>query len=259
MAQYGNYKGYQGASRHDGLNRAPHVIDYRLQALANASPDLFNGKDILDIGCNNGAIAVHLGISFSPASVTGVDIDRELVQKAISHLSLRYSRTAPIDGESVPAESSQVERNNYFPISSVLQHGHRNYHQDLDPAKFPFNVAFRCENWATSPPLEPGFYSVILALSMVKWVHLQGFDEGLRAFFAKVHLSLCPSGYFILEPQEWESYKRAVKKNKILEGNYKKLEIRPDDFQSILEEMGFSLLQKLDTSLKRDIFIYQRN
>ncbi|KAH0603453.1 uncharacterized protein H6S33_007775 [Morchella sextelata] len=233
MAQYGNYKGYQGASRHDGLNRAPHVIDYRLQALANSSPDLFTGKDILDIGCNNGAIAVHLGISFSPASVTGVDIDPELVQKAISHLSLRYSRTAPVDGESAPAEPSQVERNNYFPISSVLQHGHRNYHQDLDPAKFPLNVAFRCENWATSPPLEPGFYDVILALSMVKWVHLQGLDEGLRAFFAK--------------------------KNKILEGNYKKLEIRPDDFQSILEAIGFSLLQKLDTSLKRVIFIYQKN
>lgn len=83
--------------------------------------------------------------------------------------------------------------------------------------------------------------------------------KGLRAFFAKVYLSLRPSGYFILEPQEWESYKRAVKKNKILEGNYKKLETRPDHFQSILEAIGFNLLQKLDTSLKRDIFIYQKN
>lgn len=110
-------------------------------------------------------------ISFLPATVTGVDIDLELVQKAKSHLSFRYSRTAPDAG-------AGSERINYFPISSVLHHGHRPYPEDLDSTRLPRNVAFRCEDWAKIPISEPESYDVILALSMVKWVHLQHLDEG---------------------------------------------------------------------------------
>lgn len=83
--------------------------------------------------------------------------------------------------------------------------------------------------------------------------------KGLRKFFGKCLSSLRPSGYFVLEPQEWVSYERAVKKNKSLGGNLQKLEIRPEHFESILDGIGFNRLHKIDNqSLKRSIFIYQK-
>lgn len=115
-------------------------------------------------------------ICFGPATVSGVDIDPELVKKAKSHLSFRYSRTAP---EEI-ATRNESERNNYFPISSILEHGHRPYPEGSNFKKFPCNVEFRCEDWSKASIPESGSYDVILALSMVKWVHLQHLDEGKR-------------------------------------------------------------------------------
>lgn len=128
-------------------------------------------------------------ICFGPATVSGVDIDLELVKKARSHLSFRYSRT----GLEEIIISNDPERNNYFPISSILEHGHRPYPEDPDPTKFPRNVEFRCEDWAKTPTSEAESYDVILALSMVKWVHLQHSDEGKRrlALLIPYNLSSC--------------------------------------------------------------------
>lgn len=114
-------------------------------------------------------------ICFNPLTVTGVDIDPELVKKARSHLSFRYSRTA-----SETITGNDPKRNNYFPISSVIEHGHRPYPEDSVAAKFPHNVEFHCEDWARTSISEAGPYDVVLALSMVKWVHLQHLDEGKR-------------------------------------------------------------------------------
>lgn len=215
-------------------------------------------------------------ICFNPATVTGVDIDPELVKKARSHLSFRYSRTAPEE----TTTGNDPGRNNYFPISSVMAHGHRPYPEDPVPTKFPRNVEFHCEDWARTSISEAGSYDVVLALSMVKWVHLQHLDEGerildfqplrhlsphsvmikgLREFFGKCRSSLRPSGYFVLEPQEWVSYERAVKKNKSLGGNLQKLKIQPENFESVLKDIGFNCLHKIDgEGLKRNIFIYQK-
>lgn len=83
--------------------------------------------------------------------------------------------------------------------------------------------------------------------------------KGLRKFFGKCCASLRPSGYFVLELQEWDSYERAAKKNKPLKEILQKLEIRPEHFESILKEIGFDLLHKIDDKgLKRSVFIYQK-
>lgn len=51
-----------------------------------------------------------------------------------------------------------------------------------------------------------------MCLSVTKWVHLNGGDEGLKKLFAKVADALAPGGWFILEPQPWRSYKQARRK-----------------------------------------------
>ena len=52
-------------------------------------------------------------------------------------------------------------------------------------------------------------------LSISKWIHLNGEDEGLMRFFRRVHSVLRVGGSFVLEPQEWESYHKARRMNPV--------------------------------------------
>ena len=60
--------------------------------------------------------------------------------------------------------------------------------------------------------LEPGAFDTITCFSVTKWVHLNGGDEALQALLARVHSLLAPGGRFILEPQQWISYRKALRK-----------------------------------------------
>ncbi|PVG03114.1 Bin3-domain-containing protein [Serendipita vermifera] len=87
-------------------------------------------------------------------------------------------------------------------------------------------------------------YDVVLALSITKWIHIHNGDEGLIAFFRKIHSVLRKGpdrrgGLLILEPQEWDSYTQVRKMNSEMAELYKALKLRPTDFPRILEEIGF--------------------
>ena len=60
--------------------------------------------------------------------------------------------------------------------------------------------------------LEPGTFDTITCFSVTKWIHLNGGDEALQALLARIHSLLAPNGRAILEPQQWVSYKKAMKK-----------------------------------------------
>ena len=60
--------------------------------------------------------------------------------------------------------------------------------------------------------LEPGSFDTITCFSVTKWVHLNGGDEALQALLAKVYGLLAPGGRFVVEPQQWVSYKKALRK-----------------------------------------------
>jgi 7SK snRNA methylphosphate capping enzyme len=93
-------------------------------------------------------------------------------------------------------------------------------------ARFPLNVTFRAADWANAgiPEDSEGWDVVIayvpcplvqtqsdasLRFSITKWIHLNGGDAGLRAFFRRVYDVLRPGGTLVLEPQEWASYSKA--------------------------------------------------
>ncbi|KAI8941925.1 hypothetical protein NX059_000039 [Plenodomus lindquistii] len=260
MTTWGNYSDYSGPSRQPGL--ATHVLDPRLNLLAALIPHIFTAKHCLDIGCNAGTVSCQLAFDFAAATVTGVDIDPNLVKQAQKLLALRACRARP------PTQDAQ-RAVDYYPISAVLTHGYR-----IEPASeasskptltstlanWP-SVKFHSADWVTSSGQEvSGPYDVILALSVIKWIHLEHLDEGLQRFFAKCSSSLKAGGHLIIELQTWDSYEKAVRPNTAPHyiQNMQSLHYRPEtSFDELLADVG---LNRCATSeaLPRRINIYRR-
>lgn len=77
--QYGNYNRYFGF---ESLNKN---MDVRLK-IFQRNVHLFKNKDVLDIGCNVGLMTLAIAKLLSPKSITGVDIDRKLINIARNKL-----------------------------------------------------------------------------------------------------------------------------------------------------------------------------
>lgn len=71
--QYGNYNKYYGY-RNPGASE-----DARVRVLR---PEWFEGKDVLDLGCNSGHLTLYIAKMLRPARILGLDIDSGLVHAA---------------------------------------------------------------------------------------------------------------------------------------------------------------------------------
>ncbi|KAF2845516.1 S-adenosyl-L-methionine-dependent methyltransferase [Plenodomus tracheiphilus IPT5] len=263
MTSYGNYSDYSGPSKAPAS--ATHVLDPRLDLLAALIPGIFTAKRCLDIGCNAGSVSCQLVFDFAATSVTGVDIDPNLVKQAEKLLALRACRVRP---PTLPQQAARVV--DYFPISAVLTHGYRiepasEASRSAAPTSTTANwpcVDFQSADWVTSTsPDVSGPYDVILALSVIKWIHLEHLDQGLQAFFAKCSSSLRAGGHLVIELQTWDSYQKAVRPNTAphFSQNLKVLHYRPEtSFDELLADVG---LDRCATSeaLPRRVNIYRKH
>lgn len=123
---HGNYSTYRGY-------RNPVVKDDRLRLFAR---DMFKGKDVLEIGCNIGHFTLGVAEKCSPKSITGIDIDRKLIEAAKKNL--RHHLSWEIDAR--------------FPVSLKILRGPLIAHRLLETkgmkekGKFPHNITFRQVN-----------------------------------------------------------------------------------------------------------------
>ena len=227
-----------GAAPEDGKKRKAsfrygnyvHYYNYRTEATANAldprlaclDPAWLRNKKVLDIGCHEGVITCDVARHFGPRWVTGVDIDRSLINKAVkSFTGLRNAlrnhviRLAPVTFrcENYAMRASGVyggtgpNANNPWvaqpddgkPSTAGTAGGtagsQKQKRQQFDKAAM------------SAPP-----YGAILLFSVTKWVHLNFGDDGIRQLFARVHEELEPGGVLVLEAQTIDSYRKAFKK-----------------------------------------------
>ncbi|KAH7882395.1 Bicoid-interacting protein 3-domain-containing protein [Phlebopus sp. FC_14] len=252
---YGNYHGY--------YSKRPSVRDSRLALLPT---DFFVGKTVLDVGCNEGLVTCEIGQSWGPRQVVGVDIDDTLIRAAWKRRRSLWSLQAPtvkarerthdVSTSSPPLKRVQLAQDydsgatHYFPASCEHVFGPLPISASgTGESQFPHNVTFRTTDWVTEDvAADEGKYDCVLAFSITKWIHLNHGDNGIKCFFRKIHKSLKPGGVLVLEPQSWDTYAKARRMDQRLRENAKHLQLRPQDFSSLLQELGFGPPQHLGST-----------
>ena len=113
---------------------------------------------------------------------------------------------------------------------------------------------------------------VVLCFSVTKWIHFAKGDLGIHNLFKRCfkrtrcsfHVANSslrplgrPGGYFVLEPQEWGSYKKKRHLTREIRETVKGIQIRPEDFEGYLEQLGFERVDVIEppgaAGLKKDI------
>ncbi|XP_068202294.1 7SK snRNA methylphosphate capping enzyme-like isoform X1 [Palaemon carinicauda] len=245
--QYGNYNKYYGYRNPD---MSP---DIRLNYL---KPEWFNGKQVLDVGCNIGHVTLTIARDFNPKRVVGIDIDKKLVNIAQKNIKHYLKKGDPKEAD--------------YPKSMRLLYGPLKPSATVDEARcFPHNIRFVHANYVLESDelletVRPEF-DVIICFSITKWIHLNWGDAGLKRFFRRIFYNLNPGGRFILEPQAWPSYNKRRKLTMRIFENYKNIRLFPDKFNDyLLHEVGFSTSEKMITpqhtsrGFQRPIIVYTK-
>lgn len=232
---YGNY------NRYYGYRCEKNSEDIRLNAFKNYS-ELFNNKELLDIGCNNGSITIAIAKRFPISFITGFDIDKGLIAAA---------------RKNVCNETRGIINNN--DKTAMIE------------STFPTNIAFKCCNYVLSDDrlleLEESRYDTILCLSVTKWIHLNFGDDGLKRAFKRMFRQLNDGGTLILEAQNWKSYKRRKNLTPEINAIYKSIKFYPNQFNDYLlsDDVGFENVTKIQLSsehsadgFKRPIFAFRK-
>lgn len=258
--KYGNYDKYY--SQRNTLRWLDPRVGYMQK-------QWFEGKNVLDIGCNDGSLTVLLAVNHNPKQITGVDIDYKLINRAVentvyietvlTHLiknsdtiqALEEFEIFPISLQQylkLPTHVSALK--NLLPLKKILTFNSR----------FPNNIDFYCGNFLDGTSKK---YDTILCLSTSKWVHLNWGDSGLINLFSNIYNALDIKGIFIFEPQNWRSYKKSRTRTDQILQNYKSIRIKPDDFPSALNSLGFELIETIcpeagRETFKRQIYVYEK-
>ena len=95
-------------------------------------------------------------------------------------------------------------------------------------------LCFWTENFIANLETSIEKFDLILCLGTVKWIHLNHGDIGVKALFLKSFESLEKGGIFVIEAQNWKSYKKKKNLTKELSENYRNIQLRPKNFDEYL-------------------------
>lgn len=227
---YGNYRNYYGYRIDRNVGEDPRLDIFKRE--------WFEGKDCLDIGCNQGLVTIGLALKFECRSILGVDIDSGLIETANWNLR-RISRLDKVATKNVngPKPSDHLSQSSPEEVAPEMSNENISNHKHHDLFKI---VSFQHENFVKSMDRCSEQYDTIICLSVTKWIHLNWGDEGIITLFVKIWRLLRPGGIFIMEPQPWTSYKRNRLVSEVAKENFNVIQICPEKFREILlDKVGF--------------------
>lgn len=112
---------------------------------------------------------------------------------------------------------------------------------------FPFNVIFARRDVFDLSVSAGERYDTILCFSVTKWIHLHRGDDGIMQFFRLIHRLLRKDGIFILEFQQWNSYKKRKNVSEDTEKTFHEIRILPDTFEEVLtQQLRFCIVAKFE-------------
>lgn len=114
--QFGNYNRYYGF---ESLNKN---MDVRLK-IFQRNVHLFKNKDVLDVGCNVGLMTLAIAKLLSPKSITGVDIDRKLINIARNKLKKFVAVPDSLMDINLTTDTAKRHRTECFPMSFPICYG----------------------------------------------------------------------------------------------------------------------------------------
>ncbi|XP_059634936.1 probable RNA methyltransferase At5g51130 [Cornus florida] len=247
VAIFGNYRNYYGYRVGQDLKEDPRLKVFR--------KEFFEGKDCLDIGCNNGSITIAIAEKFFCQSILGIDIDGDRIEDARWNLR----KTVMMTTRKMPPKISKLKDEKGAnglkqSVTKPLTEATRETSGDCSPLQgrdlfdiISFEKGNFVRSWR-SP--ENKCYDTILCLSVTKWIHLNWGDDGLITLFANIWRLLQQGGILILEPQPWNSYSKNRRVSETAASNYQNIKIFPEDFQEILmDKIGFRKVEDITSSL----------
>ena len=196
-----------GNYRNYYFHRTATIPDARLSLLPR---DLFQHKAVLDLGCNAGKLTIETCKYLGASNALGIDLDSVLIKRAEEEFR------KVCDEQCKPAASCKFLCDDFMEVG---------YWDEFS--------------------LRQGTYDTVLLLSITKWLHLNHGDGGLIALFKNLFKILPSGGTLVVEPQEWQNYKRAVSKNTSLRPIFKGLQLKPN-FERELTDIGFMLFAVID-------------
>ncbi|KAJ8904582.1 hypothetical protein NDN08_001100 [Rhodosorus marinus] len=237
---FGNYSGYK--RRRTGRDSD---VDRRIELFKR---EWFAGKDVVDLGCNDGAVLIEIASKHSIKSGIGVEIDEKLILRGRDALRKEVSKRKPRNTTTRGAYDAEVEKmKGWVPLSFRLAGMKAKPTSDsIDGEGYPFNITFVCEDILNERAgyLPEDSCDVVLLLSVTKWIQLHGGDKALKSLFHRIFRGLREGGILILEPQPFHSYKRKIKLHSHLRENYSRIRLKPEKFVNYLKKkVGFESSQ----------------
>lgn len=140
------------ACRYYGYRNPSNEIDNRLKCLSYHRY-IFEGKDVLDIGCNIGHVTLSVARDFGAKTVLGIDIDKNLI--GIARKNIKYYVNKPHPSKLDKAgDKKRVKKQNceFFPISMPILYGPIDIpglNNANEPPVFPNNITFKQVTFST--------------------------------------------------------------------------------------------------------------
>lgn len=129
--------------RYYGYRNPGHEVDPRLKAFATRK-ELFLQKDILDIGCNIGHITLSVARDLGAKSITGIDIDRTLINIARKNVK-HYVNCVQSPARNENGDRTSDSDASFFPMSMPINYGPvdiSGFTKHKQDKGFPYNVTF---------------------------------------------------------------------------------------------------------------------